>query len=92
MLFSDRTSTHYLQHQLRSYFSSIAYVLLQMLRTGLATVGPGAVLHHSAQVTEDWRAIRITVRKVCVSLAGAYPYVALFQQIYEKLCAVPLKY
>src|SRR5437762_11427673 len=33
MLFSDRTSTHYLRsNQLRLYFSSIAYVLLQMLR------------------------------------------------------------
>ena len=35
--------------------------------------------------------IRITVRKVWVSLAGGYPYVALFRQVYEKLCAVPLK-
>jgi len=33
MLFSDRTSTHYLRsNQLRLYFSSIAYALLQMLR------------------------------------------------------------
>jgi Transposase DDE domain group 1 len=33
MLFSDRTSTHYLRsNQLRLYCSSIAYVLLQMLR------------------------------------------------------------
>ncbi len=38
ILFSDRTSTHYLRsNQLRLYFSSIAYVLLQMLRRlGLA--------------------------------------------------------
>jgi hypothetical protein len=38
MLFSDRTSTHYLRsNQLRLYFSSVAYVLLQMLRRlGLA--------------------------------------------------------
>jgi hypothetical protein len=38
MLFSDRTSTHYLRsNQLRLYFSSIAYVLMQMLRRlGLA--------------------------------------------------------
>jgi hypothetical protein len=33
MLFSDRTSSHYLRsNQLRLYFSSIAYALLQMLR------------------------------------------------------------
>jgi hypothetical protein len=35
--------------------------------------------------------IRITVRKVWVSLAGGYPYVTLFRQVYEKLCAMPLK-
>ena len=36
--------------------------------------------------------IRITVRKVWISLAGGYPYVTLFRQIYENLCAVPVKY
>jgi hypothetical protein len=36
--------------------------------------------------------IRITVRKVWVSLAGGYHYVALFRQVYEKLCAVPVKH
>jgi hypothetical protein len=36
--------------------------------------------------------IRITVRKVWISLAGGYPNVALFRQVHEKLCAVPLKY
>jgi len=36
--------------------------------------------------------IRITIRKVWISLASGYPHVALFQQIHEKLCAVPLKY
>ncbi|HTF26631.1 MAG TPA: hypothetical protein VK937_22385 [Candidatus Limnocylindria bacterium] len=27
-----------------------------------------------------------------ISLAGGYPYVELFRQIHEKLCAVPLKH
>jgi hypothetical protein len=35
--------------------------------------------------------IRITVRKVWVSLAGGYPYAELFRQIHAKLSAVPLK-
>jgi len=35
--------------------------------------------------------IRITVRKVWISLAGGYPHVELFRQVYEKLCAMPLK-
>ena len=96
MLFSDRTSTHYLRsNQLRLYFSSIAYVLLQMLRRlGLAgtELAQAQCSTIRLKLLKIGALIRITVRKVWVSLAGGYPYVALFQQIYEKLCAVPLKY
>ena len=96
MLFSDRTSTHYLRsNQLRLYCSSIAYVLLQMLRR----LGLGGTELAKAQcstmrlkVLKIGALIRITVRKVWISLAGGYPYVTLFRQIYENLCAVPVKY
>lgn len=95
MLFSDRTSTHYLRsNQLRLYFSSIAYVLLQMLRrlglegTELAKAQCSTI---RLKVLKIGALIRITVRKVWISLAGGYPYVTLFQQVYEKLCALPLK-
>jgi len=95
MLFADRTSTAYLRsNQLRLYFSSVAYVLLQMLRhLGLA----GTELAKAQCVTIRLKLlkigalVRISVRKVWVSLAGGYPYVALFRQVHEKLCAVPLK-
>jgi hypothetical protein len=96
MLFSDRTSTHYLRsNQLRLYFSSIAYVLLQMLRrlglegTELAKAQCSTI---RLKLLKIGALIRITVRKVWISLAGGYPHVELFRQIYEKLCAVPLKY
>jgi len=96
MLFSDRTSTHYLRsNQLRLYFSSIAYVLLQMLRrlglegTELAKAQCSTI---RLKLLKIGALIRITVRKVWISLAGGYPYVALFQQVYEKLCAVPLRH
>jgi len=96
MLFSDRTSTHYLRsNQLRLYFSSIAYVLLQMLRrlglqgTELAKAQCATI---RLKVLKIGALIRITVRKVWVSLAGGYPHVELFRQVHEKLCAVPLKY
>ena len=96
MLFSDRTSTHYLRsNQLRLYFSSIAYVLLQMLRrlglegTELAKAQCSTI---RLKLLKIGALIRITVRKVWVSLAGGYPYVALFRQVYEKLCAVPLRH
>jgi hypothetical protein len=96
MLFSDRTSTHYLRsNQLRLYFSSIAYALLQMLRrlglqgTELAKAQCSTI---RLKLLKIGALIRITIRKVWISLAGGYPHVALFQQIHEKLCAVPLKY
>ena len=95
MLFSDRTSTHYLRsNQLRLYFSSLAYVLLQMLRrlglegTELAKAQCSTI---RLKVLKIGALIRITVRKVWVSLAGGYPYVTLFRQVYAKLCAMPLK-
>jgi Transposase DDE domain group 1 len=95
MLFSDRTSTHYLRsNQLRLYFSSLAYVLLQMLRR-LALEGTELAKAQCStirlKVLKIGALIRITVRKVWVSLAGGYPYVALFRQVYEKLCALPLR-
>lgn len=96
MLFSDRTSTHYLRsNQLRLYFSSLAYVLLQMLRrlglegTELAKAQCTTI---RLKLLKIGALIRITVRKVWVSLAGGYPHVALFRQIHEKLCAIPVKY
>jgi hypothetical protein len=95
MLFSDRTSTHYLRsNQLRLYFSSMAYVLLQMLRrlglegTELAKAQCSTI---RLQLVKIGALIRITVRKVWVSLAGGYPHVALFRQVHEKLSALPLK-
>lgn len=95
MLFADRTSTAYLRsNQLRLYFSSVAYVLLQMLRhlglqgTELAKAQCATI---RLKLLKIGALIRISVRKVWVSWAGGYPYVELFRQVYEKLCAVPLK-
>ena len=95
MLFADRTSTAYLRsNQLRLYFSSVAYVLLQMLRhlglqgTELAKAQCATI---RLKLLKIGALIRISVRKVWVSLAGGYPYVALFRQVHEKLWALPLK-
>ena len=96
MLFSDRTSTHYLRsNQLRLYFSSIAYVLLQMLRRlGLAgtELAQAQCSTIRLKLLKIGALIRITVRKVWVSLAGGYPHVTLFRQVYEKLCAIPVRH
>src|SRR5437899_8627268 len=95
MLFADRTSTAYLRsNQLRLYFSSVAYVLLQMLRR-LGLAGTALAKAQCATIRLKLLKIgalmRISVRKVWVLLAGGYPYVALFRQVHENLCAVPLK-
>ena len=95
MLFADRTSTAYLRsNQLRLYFSSVAYVLLQMLRRlGLAgtELAKAQCATIRLKLLKIGALMRISVLRVWVSLAGGYPYVELFRQVHEKLCAVPLK-
>jgi hypothetical protein len=95
MLFADRTSTAYLRsNQIRLYFSSVAYLLLQALRR----LGLRGTEWAKAQCTtlrlkllKIGALIRITVRKVWVSMAGGYPYAEGFRQVYAQLQAVPLR-
>jgi hypothetical protein len=96
MLFSDRTSTHYLRsNQLRLYFSSIAYVLLQMLRRlGLAGTEllKAPLLQHWAQGVEDRRADpHHGAQGVDFASRWVSPRRA-FRQMHEKLCAIPVTY
>jgi hypothetical protein len=88
-LFADRTSTAQLRsNQLRLYFSSIAYCLLEALRRlGLAGTEMakaqcqtirGKLLKIGAQV-------RVTVRKVWVSMSSGCPYASLFGQVWKNL-------
>jgi hypothetical protein len=84
-LFADRTSTGKMwSNQLRLYFSSLAYVLLQTLRrTGLA----GTELEKAQcgtirlKLLKIGAQVRVTVRKIWISLAGGYPYAAVFAQV-----------
>ena len=96
-LFADRTSTGKMwSNQLRLYFSSIAYVLMQTLRrTALA----GTVLEKAQcgtirrKLFKMGAQIRVTVRKVWVSLSSSYPHAALFSQVLTQLetgTAVPV--
>ena len=95
MLFSDRTSTAYLRsNQIRLYFSSVAYLLMQALRR----LGLQGTEMAQAQCTtlrlkllKIGALIRITVRKVWVSMAEGYPYAERFRQVYARLQAVPLR-
>jgi len=95
MLFADRTSTAFLRsNQVRLYFSSLAYVLMEALRrlglkqTELAQAQCATI---RLKLLKIGALIRITVRKVWMSLAGGYPYRELFAQVYAQLRAAPLR-
>jgi len=92
-LFADRTSTAFLRsNQLRLYFSAVAYLLLQALRRlGLAGTEMARAQGQTIRLKllKIGAQIRITVRKVWVSLAGGYPYAGLFAQVYANLQRTP---
>ena len=88
-LFADRTSTGKMwSNQLRLYFSSTAYVLMQTLRrvalpgTELAKAQCGTIRLKLLKIGAQ---VRVTVRKVWISLSGAYPYAALFTDVLATL-------
>ena len=88
-LFADRTSTGKMwSNQLRMYFSSIAYVMISTLRrTALA----GTVLEKAQcgtirlKLLKIGAQIRVTARKIWVSLSEGYPHTALFAQVLATL-------
>jgi hypothetical protein len=94
-LFADRTSTAFLRsNQIRLYFSSVAYQLMEALRRlGLA----GTELAQAQcdtlrlKVLKIGAQIRVTVRRVWISLAEGYTYAALFAQVHAQLRALPLR-
>lgn len=94
-LFADRTSTGRIRaNQLRLYFSSIAYCLMHALRRlGLQGTDMAAAQCNTIRLKllKVGAQVKVTVRKVWISLAGGYPYADLFKQVYENLLAVPLR-
>ena len=88
-LFSDRMSAAKLRsNQLRLYLSSAAYVLVQALRR----LALGGTELARAQVETIRRTllkigalVRVTVRKVWVSMASGYAYAELYQTVYGRL-------
>ena len=88
-LFAGRMSTSQLRtNQTRLYLASIAYVLMNALRriglegTELERAQCGTIRTKLLKIGGQ---IRVTVRKVWVSLSEAYPYQALFTTIYGRL-------
>jgi hypothetical protein len=95
VLFADRASTAYLRsNQIRLYSSALAYVLMEALRrlglnaTDLAQAQCDTI---RLKVLKIGACIRITVRRVWVSMAGGYPYAEVWAHIWAQLQQVPLR-
>jgi hypothetical protein len=89
MLFADRTSTHWMRsNQIRLWFSSVAYVLVNALRraaltgTEMARAQCGTIRLKLLKIGAQ---IRVTVRKVWVSLAEGFPYLGVFRAAWRNL-------
>jgi hypothetical protein len=88
-LFADRTSTELMRgNQLRLYFSTLAYQLMQGLRRlGLK----GTEMAHAQcqtirlKLLKIGAQVQISVRRICLSLAAGYPFREIFGRIYDNL-------
>lgn len=88
-LFSDRTSTHEFEsNQLRLWFSSVAYVLMQALRlkalanTPLADAQFGTIRRKLLKLGAQ---VRVSVRRILVAFSSASPIKTLFETAYRSL-------
>jgi len=88
-LFADRTSAHTMRaNQLRLWFSSVAYMLLQVIRefglkgTKLARARCDTI---RLKLLKIGASVRVTVRRVWLSMAESCPYRGLFATVYANL-------
>ena len=93
-LFADRTSTATMRaNQLRLYFSSFAYVLLNALRrmglrgTDLERAQCDTVRRRLLKIGTR---VRISVRRIRLSFSEGYPFADLFREVLDNLRAIPL--
>lgn len=93
MLFADRASSAKMRaNQLRLYFSSIAYILMQTLRrVGLAGTKMAKAQCETIRLKlfKIGAQVRITVRKIWIAYADGYPYADIFRQVYRNLQPKP---
>ena len=88
-LFATRTSGRLMRvNQIRLWLSSVAYVLLNELRRlGLAGTSLATAYCSTLRVKllKIGARVRVTARKVWVSLASSYPHQQLFARAYDQL-------
>ncbi len=94
-LFADRTSSAWMRsNQLRLYFSSFAYVMVQTLRrlglhgTELAKAQCSTI---RVKLFKIGAQVRVSVRKVWISFSESYPYADLFREVLTRLERIPLR-
>jgi hypothetical protein len=92
-LFADRTSTESMRgNQIRLWFSSVAYTLVQLLRE-YALVGTEMARAQCGTIREKLfkigGRIKISVRKVWIHFSKSYPYKKLFSKIADNLKHLP---
>jgi hypothetical protein len=95
-LFADRTSTHAMHsNQIRLYLSSIAYCVLVALRrlalagTEMAQAQCGTIRIRLLKIGAQ---VRLTARKIWISMAAGHPAAAVFAAAHRKLTgAIPLR-
>ena len=88
-LFADRTSAHLMRaNQLRAYFPAFAGVLIQSIRqfglkaTGMEQAQAGTIRTRLLKIAG---AVRVTTRKIRVSLSSLYPWRPLFHNVVGNL-------
>jgi hypothetical protein len=88
-LFADRTSARTMRaNQVRLFFSSIAYVLLEALRRlGLAGTELACAQCQTIRLKllKIGALVRVTVRKVWVRLSSGSPHAAVFRRVHANL-------
>jgi hypothetical protein len=93
-LFADRTSTATMHaNQLRLYFSSMAYMLMQTVRriglkdTSLANAQCTTIRLKLLKIGAQ---VQVTVRRVWFRIASGYPDVDVFERAYNNILNFPL--
>ncbi|MGH7484757.1 MAG: IS1380 family transposase [bacterium] len=88
-LFADRTSTATMRaNQLRLYFSSIAYVLMNELRrvalrgTKLESAYIGTIRFRLLKLAT---VVKVSVRRIHVAFSSVFPLAALYRQAFENI-------
>jgi len=92
-LFADRTSAETMRaNQIRLWFSSLAYMLMQALRRdGLAGTSLARARCDTIRLKllKIGAAVRVTVRRVWVSMSSSYPLQELLVRVWRRLEGLP---